>query len=65
MDNIGEAYADELMEGQDLSEHAGIEKGGATVWHQRISVEAYMWVLVVGSLAVLWFLGGSFRKVLS
>jgi hypothetical protein len=63
--DLNEAYADELQEGQDFTEHQTGTNNSFKPWHARISVEGYMFVLVVGSLAVLWALGGSFRKVLS
>lgn len=63
--NIPEAFADELQEGQDFTPHVTGESVSIDTWHRRISVEAYMWILVVGSLGLLWVLGGSFRKVLS
>lgn len=37
----------------------------ATAWHRRMSPEVWLWLIVVGSIAGLWLIAGSFRRILS
>lgn len=34
-------------------------------WHRRMSPEAWLAAIILGALAALWIIAGSFRKVLS
>lgn len=41
------------------------QRSGANSWHRRMSPEVWLWLIVVGSFAALWGIGGGFRKILS
>jgi len=38
---------------------------GGVPWHRRLSPELWLWLIVIGAIAGLWAIAGSFRKVLS
>lgn len=45
--------------------NAGHTLGRGSAWHRRLSPEMWLWLIVVGSIAALWAIAGSFRKILS
>ena len=51
------------MNGVDLEASAGVSLGG-NKWHTRMTVDLWSLIIIVGSLALLWVLGGVvFRRV--
>jgi hypothetical protein len=58
-----EAWAASPMNGVELSAQAGFEFGSNS-WHSRMTVDLWQFIIIVGSLALLWVLGGiAFRRV--
>jgi len=58
-----ESWAASPLNGVDLTAAGGIELGG-NKWHSRMTVDLWSLILIVGSLALLWVLGGIvFRRV--
>lgn len=53
----------ESYDGGDPSNSA--HRNGGPPWHRRMSPELWLWIIVVGAIAGLWAIGGSFRKILS
>ena len=52
---MSEAYADELMDGVDLQGHG---EDGTAYARGTFSVNLWAWIYVVGSILLLWLLGG-------
>lgn len=49
--------------GVDMIAEAGIQ-AGANSWHSRMSIDLWSMLIILGSLALLWILGGVvFRRV--
>lgn len=62
-DGLSEGWAGSPMNGVDLEAEAGVSLGG-NAWHSRMTIELWSLILIVGSLALLWLLGGVvFRRV--
>lgn len=53
----------ESYDGGDPTNSAHRSTGNS--WHRRMSPELWLWIIVVGSFAGLWAIGGGFRKILS
>ncbi len=54
---------DDIVEGQDLTAHVtGDAKIKVPGLSNKLSVAQYQWLIIVGALAVLWLLGGSFKR---
>jgi hypothetical protein len=45
------------MNGIDLQGHAQVP-GVSTKWHGNLSVDTYLFLIMMGALALLWLLGG-------
>lgn len=56
-----------VYEGYDGGDptNSGHMVGAGTPWHRRISPEMWLWLIVVGAIAGLWAIAGSFRRILS
>ncbi len=60
---LAEDWAGSPMNGVDISAEAGVAVGGNS-WHSRMTIELWSLVVILGSLALLWVLGGVvFRRV--
>lgn len=63
VDGMPEAWAGSPLNGVDLDAEAGFSLGG-NAWHSRMTIELWSLVVILGSLALLWVLGGVvFRRV--
>lgn len=60
--SMSEAYADELMEGTDVSMHEDGGYAAQGAMRGRIPVHIHAWLLIIGALAALWFIGGVLFK---
>lgn len=60
--SMSETYADELMEGVDVADHLDGGFGAEGQMRGRLPVTMHAWIILVGSLAVLWFIGGVLFK---
>lgn len=51
------------MDGVDIDAQMGIDVGGSH-WHSRMTIDLWTLIIILGSLALLWLLGGVvFRRV--
>lgn len=62
-DHVDNTVYESYDDGDPNNNQAQLPRGNA--WHRRISPETYIWVVVMGAVAGLWLIAGSFRKVLS
>lgn len=46
------------MNGVDVTAHDGNARAVNTAWHANLSVDTYLFLLMMGALALLWLLGG-------
>jgi hypothetical protein len=44
---------------------SGQQQTRGVPWHRRLSPETWLMIVILGALAGLWIIAGSFRKVLS
>lgn len=49
-----DAWSGAPADGVDVMSHANI----GTKWHQNLSTDTYMFLIMLGALALLWILGG-------
>lgn len=51
------------LNGVDVSANAGVSVGNSS-WHSRVTVDLWCLIVIFGSLALLWVMGGViFRRV--
>jgi hypothetical protein len=59
---MSESYADELMEGVDVANHLDGGYGAEGSMRGRLPIHVHAWLILLGSLALLWFIGGVLFK---